>query len=106
MEKVTSGFQLLMTETNGVGQAFMEAIKTLGEKSSLDAKVHELAYISVLTATKNFDGLPFHMQQAKKLGATKEEIKSAVLLPMPLVGIQVAEALPHVEKLYEESSLS
>ena len=101
MEKVTSGFQLLMTETNGVGQAFMEAIKT-----SLDAKVHELAYISVLTATKNFDGLPFHMQQAKKLGATKEEIKSAVLLPMPLVGIQVAEALPHVEKLYEESSLS
>lgn len=101
MEKVTNGFQLLMTETNGVGLAFMDAIKVMGEKSSLDAKVHELAYISVLTATKNFDGLPFHMQHARQLGATKEEIKSAVLLPMPLVGIQVAEALPHLVKLYE-----
>lgn len=102
MEKVTNGFQLLMTETEGVGKAFMDAIQVLGEKSSLELKVHELAYISVLVATKNFDGLPFHMQHAIEAGATKEEIKSAVLLPMPLIGIQVAEALQYVMKLNEE----
>lgn len=97
MKKVTEGFEMFMKETDGVGQAFMAAIMKQAEKSSLDKKVHELGYISVLVATRMFGGLPFHIEQAKELGASVEEIQSAILLPMPIVGIQVAEALPYLK---------
>lgn len=97
MKKVTNGFEIFLKETDGVGPAFMESIMTLSEKSALDEKVHELAYLSCLTATRMYGGLPYHIERAKELGATEEEIKSAILVPLPLVGIQVAEALPYVK---------
>ena len=96
MKNVTNGFEMFMNETNGVGQAFMGAVMKLSEESCLDKKVHELAYISVLVTTKMFGGLPFHIEQAKKLGASIDEIRSAILLPMPIMGLQVAEALPYI----------
>jgi len=68
----------------------------------LDKKVHELAYISVLVTSRMYGGLPFHMNQAKQYGATYDEIKSAILLPMPVVGIQVADALPYLQELQEQ----
>jgi alkylhydroperoxidase/carboxymuconolactone decarboxylase family protein YurZ len=98
MKNVTNGFEMFMKETNGVGQAFMDAILKLSVESSLDKKVHELAYISVLVTAKMFGGLPFHIEQARNLGASKDEIRSAILLPMPIVGIQVAEALPYINE--------
>lgn len=98
MKKVTNGFELLMKETDGVGQAFMEAVFQLSQKSALDKKTHELAYIAVLVSAKMYGGLPFHIGQALELGASREEIRSAILVPMPIVGIQVADALPF---LYE-----
>lgn len=97
MKNVSNGFELFMKETNGVGQAFMEAIVKLSEQSCLDKKVHELSYISVLVTAKMFGGLPFHIEQAKMLGASEDEIKSAILLPMPIVGLNVAEALPYLK---------
>lgn len=98
MKKVTNSFEMLMKETGAVGPAFMEAIIKLSKESALEEKVHELAYISVLVATKMYGGLPFHIAQARELGATKEEIKSAMLVPMPVMGIQVADALPYLEE--------
>lgn len=50
MKKVTNGFEMLMKETDGVGKAFMDAVAIMSEKSALDRKTHELAYISVLVS--------------------------------------------------------
>ena len=97
MMKVSNGFEMFLKETNGVGEAFMEVISKLSEESHLSKKEHELAYIAVLVTAKMFGGLPFHIEQAKLHGATIDEIRSAVLLPMPVVGIQVADALPYVK---------
>jgi len=102
MNHVTDGFEKFMKETEGVGPAFMDAITKMAEVSSLDKKVHELAYISVLVTSRMYGGLPFHMNQAKQYGATYDEIKSAILLPMPVVGIQVADALPYLQELQEQ----
>ncbi|MBE6832766.1 MAG: carboxymuconolactone decarboxylase family protein [[Clostridium] sporosphaeroides] len=102
MEKVTNGFELLMTETNGVGQAFMDAVFQMSEKSALEKKTQELAYIAVLVSTRMYGGLPFHIHRAAELGASKEEIKSAMLVPLPIVGIQVADALPYLAELTEK----
>ena len=70
----------------------------MSEKSTLDEKTHELAYISVLVTARMYGGLPFHIARAKQLGASTEDIKSAMLLPMPIIGIQVAEALPYLKE--------
>jgi alkylhydroperoxidase/carboxymuconolactone decarboxylase family protein YurZ len=102
MKKVTNGFEMLMKETDGVGQAFMDAVFIMAEKCALDKKTHELAYISVLVSTKMYGGLPFHIQQAIELGASKAEIISAMLVPMPIVGIQVADALPYLTNVMEK----
>ncbi len=96
MKNVTDGFEKFMKETSGVGIAFMSAVKKMAEVSALDKKVHELAYISVLVTSKMYGGLPFHIEQAKEYGASDDEIKSAILLPMPIVGLQVADALPYL----------
>ena len=39
-------------------------------------------------------GLPFHVKMAKSLGATREEIISAVLVGLPATGNIVVQALP------------
>ncbi len=101
MKKVTKGFELLMKETDGVGQALMDAIFLMSEKSALDKKTHELAYIAALVSTKMYGGLPFHIHQAMEYGASKDEIKSAMLVPMPIVGIQIADALPYLTEIMD-----
>lgn len=92
MKKVTNEFQMFMEETNGVGPAFMGFVMKMSEASALEAKISELAYISVLAALQMADGIPFHVMQAKEHGATLEEVKSAVLVGMPLVGLRVTQA--------------
>ena len=47
-------------------------------------------------ALKQYSGLPFHIEQAKNHGANKEEIKSAMLIAMLLIGLQVGEALTYL----------
>lgn len=99
MKNFSDGFKMFMKETDGIGEAFMGAVIKLSEKSALDRKHHELAYISVLVTAKMYDGLTFHINQAKELGATEEEIRSAILVPLPIVGLQVAEALSYLCEL-------
>ena len=97
MKNVTNGFEQFMKNTSGVGTAFMNAVMKISEVSALDKKVHELAYISVLATSKMYGGLPFHIEQARQYGASTDEIKSAILLPMPIIGLQVADALPYLK---------
>ena len=92
MNKVTDDFQVFMEESNGVAPAFMEFVMKMSKASALEAKTHELAYISVLAVLQMTGGIPFHVKHAKELGATLEEVKSAVLVGMPLVGLRVSEA--------------
>lgn len=97
MKNVTEGFKMFIDETEGVGETFMKAVMKQASESCLDKKVHELAYISVLVAEGMNGGLPFHIKRAKSLGASYDEVKSAILVPMPVIGIKVAEALPFLK---------
>ncbi len=94
MQHVSSSFEAFIKESGAVGPAFMEMVMKTSEGSALDKKTAELAYISVLAAVRLQGGLPFHVKSAKALGATREEIISAVLVGIPAVGLTVTEALP------------
>jgi alkylhydroperoxidase/carboxymuconolactone decarboxylase family protein YurZ len=102
MEHVSNSFQIFMKESGNTGAAFMEAVMKMSQDSALDPKTAELAYIAVLSAVRMTGGLPFHVISAKKSGATREEIKSAVLVGMPAVGLAVTEALAIALESYDQ----
>ena len=103
MEHVSDGFMIFMTEGGATSAAFMEMVGKAAGASALDRKTGELAYIAVLAATRMGGGLAFHVKSAKSLGATRDEIKSAVLCGLPAVGLQVIEALPAALQSYDEA---
>lgn len=94
--KISDAFLCFMKEAPEVQQAWMEMVQKTSSASALDKKTSELAYIAVLAATGLESGLPFHVGMARDLGATREEIISAVLLGLPAAGHKVIASLPVV----------
>jgi 4-carboxymuconolactone decarboxylase len=72
----------------------MTAVQGLDQASALDEKTEELAYIAVLASARLTSGIPFHVESAKRKGATREEIIGAVLVGLPAVGNAVIQSLP------------
>lgn len=85
-----------MKETGEVGPAYRHLIQSLSKESALDEKTHDLAYLAVLTALKCYSGMEFHIDMAMQHGVLIEEIKSAMLVSMPLLGLQVKDALTYL----------
>jgi alkylhydroperoxidase/carboxymuconolactone decarboxylase family protein YurZ len=93
-QSVSNAFMTFIKEAPNHYKAWQDMIMQIGGASALDAKTESLAYISVLAAARLESGLDFHVKQAKALGATREEVISAVLLPLPAVGNIVVQSLP------------
>lgn len=103
MKNVTNSFSLFMTETPAVGKAYMDMVIKQSKASALDRKTHELAYISVLAAIRMTGGLNFHVKSAKELGASRDEVKSAVLVGLPVAGITLVDALEAALSAYDDN---
>jgi len=103
MSRVSAAFQAFMKEAPGHQQAWLEAVGKLEGASALDAKTGELVYIGILAAARLESGLAFHVAHARALGATREEIISAVLAGLPAVGNGVIQALPVALQAYDQA---
>jgi len=99
---VSNAFQTFMKEAPEHAKAWMETVQKLDAASKLDKKTEELAYIAVLSAVRLEGGIPFHVKHAKMLGATRDEIISAVLVGLPAVGNIVTSSLPLAIGSYDE----
>jgi len=91
---VSHSFITFAKEAPEQQEAWMELIGKLDHASKLDKKTEELAYLAVLAAVRLESGIPFHVKQAKELGASREEIISSILVGLPAVGNAVIQALP------------
>jgi len=91
---ISNAFQTFMTEAPGHAQAWGAMVQALAGVSALDDKTRELAYLAVLAALRLGSGVPFHVQSAKKAGASREEVISAILVGLPATGHQVTQVLP------------
>lgn len=100
--KVSKAFEAFAKEASEHQKAWAEAVQSLSAASSLDAKTAALAYISVMAAVRLESGLPFHVKMAKKHGASRDEVISAVLIGLPAVGNIVTAALPAAIEAYDE----
>ena len=102
MMKVSPAFELFAKEAPKQQQAWMNAVKTIGEASAIDTKTQHLAYLAVLAAEELHSGIPFHVKLAKKAGASRDEVISALLVGLPAVGHRVTAALPAAISAYDE----
>jgi alkylhydroperoxidase/carboxymuconolactone decarboxylase family protein YurZ len=98
---ISDAFKSFMKNAPQHSKAWHEMIQGLSKACALDKKTGELAYIAVLAALNRVSGIPFHVASAKKLGATREEVISAVLIGLPAVGHVVTQALPPAVRAYD-----
>lgn len=89
-------------EAPEVAQAFEGLIQSLISTDGLDGKTKQLIYIALKAASGDETALQFHVPMAKNLGATKAEIRDAILLTLTVCGITgVANCLPTAMSLYK-----
>jgi alkylhydroperoxidase/carboxymuconolactone decarboxylase family protein YurZ len=91
---VSEAFKVFSEEAPEHAEAWMKLAQGLSGASSLDPKTHSLAYLSVLAALRRTNGMPFHVKMAKNVGASRDEIISAILVGLPSAGHVVTESLP------------
>lgn len=101
---VSDAFQAFMKEGPQHAQAWMSAVQGLSKASALDEKTRALAYLAVLAALRLESGVPFHVVHAKEVGASREEIISAILVGLPAAGHVVTQVLPAALRAYDQSS--
>ena len=99
--QLSNAFQTFLNEAPQQAGAWLEMVQGLDKASALDKKTEELAYLAVLAAVKMESGIPFHVQSAKKAGASREELISAILVGLPASGHKVIQVLPAAIDAYD-----
>ena len=100
--KVSFAFQAFLDETPVHAKAWMTAVQELGRASALDEKTASLAYLAVLAALRLESGVPFHVGVAKKAGASRAEVLSAIVVGLPAAGNGVTQVLPAALQAYDQ----
>jgi len=98
---ISNAFQTFMSEAPQHAQAWGAMVQGLANATALDDKTRELAYLAVLAALRIESGVPFHVQSAKKAGASREEVISAILVGLPAAGHVVTQVLPAAVAAYD-----
>ena len=98
---ISKAFQVFMSEAPEHAQAWGAMVRKLASASALDEKTSALAYLAVLAALRLESGVPFHVQAARRLGASREEVISAILVGAPAAGHGVTQALPAAIAAYD-----
>ena len=98
---VSNAFQTFMTEASQHSKAWGAMVQALAEANVLDKKTSALAYLAVLAALRMETGVPFHVRHAKEMGASRDEIISAVLVGLPAAGHSVTQVLPAALAAYD-----
>ncbi len=99
--KISTAFQAFMKQVPQHAQAWSIMIQGLASASAMDKKTKTLAYLAVLAVLQRESGIPFHVEQAKKAGASREEVISAILIGLPAAGHVVTQALSTAIETYD-----
>lgn len=99
-----SGYQIFQEESPEVAAAFNKLIEAVAKPSALDGKTKNLLYIAMKIVTDDVGAALVHVPFAKKLGASREEIRETVLLTLTVVGLKgVNVALAAALEAYDKA---
>jgi len=80
-------FVTLQEEAPQVAGAFNGLIQALSSTDGLDAKTRQLLYIGIKASQGEAGAVIAHVPMAKAQGATRAEIRDAVLLTLTVAGV-------------------
>jgi alkylhydroperoxidase/carboxymuconolactone decarboxylase family protein YurZ len=99
-------FEIFKQEAPEVAEAFDGLIQSLIKTKGLDAKTKQLIYIGIKAALGDIESIKFHVPMAKKLGATREEIKDTILITLTVNGLKgVTSCLPMALEIYDKTDV-
>jgi alkylhydroperoxidase/carboxymuconolactone decarboxylase family protein YurZ len=91
-------------EAPEVSKAFDGLIESLKSTTGLDPKTKQLIYIGIKSSMGDTTAIYYHVPMAKKLGATREEIRDAILITLSVCGLKgVASCLPTALEVYDKA---
>lgn len=95
---------IFQKEAPEVAKAFDGLIDALKDTTGLDAKTKQLVYIGIKATMGDTTAIYYHVQMAKKLGATREEIRDTILITLTVCGLKgVASCLPTALEVYDKT---
>ena len=90
-------------EAPNVAAAFDRMIHALVSTDGLDARTKQIAYIAIKAAQGDATAVALHAPMAKGLGASRAEVRDAILLTLTTSGLSgVAKCLPAALQAYDE----
>ena len=94
--------QLFVEEAPEIQKAYNEFIQSLIADKGLDNKTKQLIYIGMKMISDDERAVKMHVAFAKNAGATRDEVKSTVLLGLSVIGMKaVSKYLPVVLENYD-----
>ena len=103
-ENKMNPLDIFQKEAPEVAKAFDGLIEALKSTTGLDPKTKQLVYIGIKSSMSDTTAIFYHVQMAKKLGATREEIKDTILITLSVCGLKgVANCLPTALELYDKT---
>ena len=80
-------FELLAEETPGLQKVFLDLISTIKSDAGLDEKTFQLVYIGISAHRGETGSVIAHVGPAKRAGATRDEVRGAVLVSLMTCGV-------------------
>jgi alkylhydroperoxidase/carboxymuconolactone decarboxylase family protein YurZ len=98
-----SPLDFFQKEAPEVASAFNGLIEALKNTSGLDPKTKQLVFIGIKSSMGDTTAIYYHVQMAKHLGATREEIRDTILITLSVCGLKgVASCLPTALEIYDK----
>ena len=95
--------EVFSKEAPEVAAAFNGLIQSLVASKGIDQKTKQLIYIGIKSSMGDTTAIFYHVPMAKKLGATREEVKDTILITLSVCGLKgVATCLPTALDIYDK----
>ena len=97
--------QTFVEEAPEIQKAYAGFIQSLIADDGLDNKTKQLIYIGMKMIADDERAVRMHIPMAKNAGATREEVKTTVLLGLSVIGMKAASKyLPLVLECFDENN--
>lgn len=88
MEQQSNPLEVFYRDAPEVSNAFDGLVQSLKDTKGLDSKSRQLVYIGIKAALADANAVFYHVIMAKKLGASREEIKDTILIALTVCGLK------------------
>ncbi|NLL51890.1 MAG: carboxymuconolactone decarboxylase family protein [Peptococcaceae bacterium] len=98
---------IMIAEAPELFDAYSEMSKTVFSSKGLDEKTKQLIYMAMRAAEGDAGAVKVHAPMAKAAGATRDEVKEAILMTLLVSGMKgVVSCLPAALVAYDQAKVS